>query len=58
MQETVLIVEDEVLVRMAIARHLRDCDYRVNAAFSADETLTAPAASRARLHPPRKARSS
>jgi len=38
--ETILIVEDEVLIRMAIAQYLRDCGYRVIEAASGDEALT------------------
>ncbi|MEJ0064867.1 MAG: response regulator [Caulobacteraceae bacterium] len=36
-QETVLVVDDEVLVRMVIAAYLRDCGYRVIEAASAEE---------------------
>ena len=36
---TVLVVEDEVLVRMAIATYLRDCGFRVIEAGSADEAI-------------------
>lgn len=36
---TVLVVEDEVLVRLSIADHLRDCGYRVIEAESADEAI-------------------
>ena len=39
-QETVLLVEDEVLVRMPIARYLRDCGYKVIEAVNADEAIT------------------
>jgi CheY-like chemotaxis protein len=35
--ETVLVLEDEVLVRMPICQYLRDCGYRVLEAASADE---------------------
>lgn len=38
--ETVLVVEDEVLIRMAISGYLRDCGYRVFEAASADEART------------------
>lgn len=38
--ETVLVVEDDVLVRMAIAHYLRDCGYRVIEAASGDEAKT------------------
>jgi CheY-like chemotaxis protein len=37
--ETILIVEDEVLIRMAVADYLRDCGYRVVEAADADEAL-------------------
>ena len=39
-QETILIVEDEVLVRMPIAQYLRDCGYKVIEAANADEAIT------------------
>ncbi|HEY2709611.1 MAG TPA: response regulator [Caulobacteraceae bacterium] len=35
--QTVLVVDDEVLVRMVIAAYLRDCGYRVVEAANADE---------------------
>jgi len=38
--ETILIVEDEVLVRTAIAEYLRHCGYRVVETASADEALS------------------
>ena|SRR5579872_3677003 len=37
--ETVLVVDDEVLVRMVIAAYLRDCGYRVVEAANADEAM-------------------
>jgi len=37
---TVLVVEDEVLIRMAVADYLRDCGYRVMEASNADEAIT------------------
>ena len=37
--ETILVVEDDVLIRMPIAQYLRDCGYRVIEAVSADEAL-------------------
>ena len=37
---TVLVVEDTVLVRMAIAAYLRECGYRVIEAATSDEALT------------------
>jgi CheY-like chemotaxis protein len=38
--ETILVVEDEVLVRTAISEYLRHCGYRVVEAVSADEAIT------------------
>jgi len=37
--ETVLVVEDEVLIRMVISAYLRDCGYRVIEAANADEAI-------------------
>lgn len=39
-QETILLVENEVLVRVALAEYLRECGYRVVEAASAAEALT------------------
>jgi DNA-binding NtrC family response regulator len=39
-QETILVVEDDVLIRMPIAQYLRDCGYRVIEAVSADEAMS------------------
>jgi CheY-like chemotaxis protein len=39
-QETILVVEDDVLIRMPIAQYLRDCGNRVIEAVSADEAMT------------------
>jgi len=39
-QETILVVEDDVLVRMPIAQYLRDCGYKVIEAANADEART------------------
>jgi CheY-like chemotaxis protein len=39
-QETILVVEDDVLVRMPIAHYLRDCGYKVVEAANADEAVT------------------
>lgn len=36
---TILIVEDEVLIRMSISDYLRDCGYRVIEAGDGDEAL-------------------
>ena len=37
--ETVLVVEDEILLRLVIAEYLRDCGYRVIEAADADEAV-------------------
>jgi CheY-like chemotaxis protein len=37
--ETVLVVEDDVLVRLVIAGYLRECGYRVLEAANADEAV-------------------
>jgi DNA-binding NtrC family response regulator len=37
--ETILIVNDEVLIRLALSEYLRDCGYRVIEAASADEAI-------------------
>ncbi len=37
--ETILVVEDEILARTAIAEYLRHCGYRVVEAASADEAM-------------------
>jgi CheY-like chemotaxis protein len=37
--KSVLVIEDTVLVRMALAAYLRDCGYRVVEAASTDEAL-------------------
>jgi DNA-binding NtrC family response regulator len=39
-QETILVVEDDVLIRMPIAQYLRDCGYTVIEAINADEAMT------------------
>src|SRR4051794_10455168 len=36
---TILVVEDEVLVRLVIAEYLRECGYRVHEAAHADEAI-------------------
>ncbi len=38
--ETILVVEDDVLVRMPISQYLRDCGYKVIEAANADEAMT------------------
>jgi len=38
-QPTVLVVEDEVLIRMAVSDYLRECGFRVVEAGSADEAI-------------------
>jgi len=37
--ETVLVVEDEVLIRITISEYLRSCGYKVFEAASADEAI-------------------
>jgi CheY-like chemotaxis protein len=37
--QTVLVVEDEVLVRLVIADYLRECGYRVHEAVNAEEAV-------------------
>lgn len=37
--QTILVVDDEVLVRLVIAEYLRDCGYRVHEAASAEEAV-------------------
>jgi CheY-like chemotaxis protein len=37
--ETILVVNDEVLIRLAISEYLRDCGYRVVEAANADEAI-------------------
>jgi DNA-binding NtrC family response regulator len=39
-QETILVVEDDILVRMPISRYLRDCGYKVIEVANADEAVT------------------
>jgi CheY-like chemotaxis protein len=39
-QETVLVVEDDFLVRMPIAQYLRECGYIVIEAANSDEGMT------------------
>lgn len=36
---TILVVEDEVLIRLVIAEYLRECGYRVHEAANADEAI-------------------
>lgn len=36
---TILMVEDEVLIRLVVAEYLRDCGYRVHEAATADEAI-------------------
>jgi len=40
LQETIFVVEDEVLVRMPIAQYLRDCGCKVIEAVNAEEAMT------------------
>ena len=37
--QTVLVVEDEVLIRLVIAEYLRECGYKVHEAVNADEAI-------------------
>jgi CheY-like chemotaxis protein len=37
--QTVLVVEDEVIIRLVIADYLRECGYRVHEAVSAEEAI-------------------
>jgi CheY-like chemotaxis protein len=37
--QTVLVVEDEVLIRLVVADYLRECGYRVHEAVNGDEAL-------------------
>jgi DNA-binding NtrC family response regulator len=39
LQETILVVEDDILVRMPIAQYLRDCGYKVIEASNSDEAM-------------------
>ena len=39
LKETILVVEDEILVRSTIAEYLRSCGYRVIEAVNADEAM-------------------
>jgi CheY-like chemotaxis protein len=39
-QDTILVVEDDVLVRMPISQYLRDCGYKVIEAANAEEAMT------------------
>lgn len=38
-EQTILVVEDEVLVRLVIAEYLRECGYRVHEAAHAHEAI-------------------
>ena len=38
-KQVILVVEDEILIRMVVAEYLRDCGYRVIEAASADEAM-------------------
>ncbi|MFC4171239.1 response regulator [Microvirga sp. GCM10011540] len=37
--QTILVVEDEVLIRMVIADYLRECGYKVHEAVNAEEAV-------------------
>lgn len=38
--QRILVVEDEVLIRLVIAEYLRECGYKVHEAANADEAIT------------------
>jgi DNA-binding NtrC family response regulator len=38
-QETILVVEDDILIRMPVAQYLRECGYKVIEAVNADEAM-------------------
>ena len=38
-QETILVVEDDILIRMPISQYLRDCGYKVIEACNAEEAM-------------------
>lgn len=38
--QTILVVEDEVLIRLVIAEYLRECGYKVHEAANANEAVT------------------
>ena len=48
-QQRVLVVEDEVLIRMAISSYLRDCGYQVVEAANADEAVVILSSDKAKL---------
>ncbi|MGF9757863.1 response regulator [Microvirga sp. 0TCS3.31] len=37
--QNILVVEDEVLIRLVVAEYLRECGYRVHEAVSAEEAI-------------------
>ena len=47
---SILVVEDEILIRMAIADHLQECGYRVFEAGSAADAITLVEQSQIPLH--------
>jgi CheY-like chemotaxis protein len=49
-QPAILVVEDEILIRVAIADHLEECGYRVFEAGSAAEAITVIEQSQIPLH--------
>jgi CheY-like chemotaxis protein len=47
---TILVVEDEVLIRLVIAEYLRDCGYRVHEAANAEEAMAVLQAPHVSIH--------
>jgi CheY-like chemotaxis protein len=47
---TVLVVEDEVLIRLVISDYLRECGYRVHEAANADEAVAVLEAPEVEVH--------
>jgi DNA-binding NtrC family response regulator len=47
---TVLIVEDELLIRWAIAEHLQDCGFKIVTASNAEEAISAIERYRSTIH--------
>jgi CheY-like chemotaxis protein len=47
---TILVVEDEVLIRLVIAEYLRDCGYRVHEAANAEQAMAVLQAPQVAIH--------